>query len=208
VVRTDDFGLSWSDATAGLGGQAIIDVAFDARTRGRVVASPMAPSSQVFVSHDAGASWRPGPVAPWAFPWIWAVAGERWYGTAGEWPWRRVVRHDEATGEWTDVSAGLPPLSPPDTRHWVQLVMPDPADSDTVLVAMAGAGVWQTTDGGTSWCPLTDADVDLRAYSGGLHVVDAPHATLHLATCGGVWSIEIPGNAPRARRWRHLGECR
>lgn len=33
----------------------------------------------------------------------------------------------------------------------------DPADSNTVYAAAAGGGLWKSTDGGTSWSPLTDS---------------------------------------------------
>src|SRR5215208_3932482 len=32
----------------------------------------------------------------------------------------------------------------------------DPTDANTIYVASAGGGVWKTTNGGTSWAPLTD----------------------------------------------------
>ena len=32
----------------------------------------------------------------------------------------------------------------------------DPADSNTVYAAAAGGGLWKSTDGGTTWNPLTD----------------------------------------------------
>src|SRR5262245_28719475 len=35
-------------------------------------------------------------------------------------------------------------------------VAADPADPNTLYVAAAGGGVWKTTDGGSSWAPLTD----------------------------------------------------
>src|SRR5260370_1395343 len=32
----------------------------------------------------------------------------------------------------------------------------DPTDANTLYVAAAGGGVWKTTNGGTTWTPLTD----------------------------------------------------
>src|SRR5438067_3810637 len=32
----------------------------------------------------------------------------------------------------------------------------DPTDANTIYIAAAGGGVWKTTNGGTSWNPLTD----------------------------------------------------
>jgi hypothetical protein len=35
----------------------------------------------------------------------------------------------------------------------------DPTNANTIYVAAAGGGVWKTTDGGTSWAPLTDSQI-------------------------------------------------
>src|SRR5262245_25555099 len=32
----------------------------------------------------------------------------------------------------------------------------DPTDPNTIYIAAAGGGVWKTTNGGTTWAPLTD----------------------------------------------------
>ena len=37
----------------------------------------------------------------------------------------------------------------------------DPTDPNTIYVAAAGGGVWKTTDAGTTWLPLTDAQATL-----------------------------------------------
>ncbi len=37
----------------------------------------------------------------------------------------------------------------------------DPAVTNTLYIAAAGGGVWKTTDGGTTWTPLTDTQTDL-----------------------------------------------
>ncbi len=38
----------------------------------------------------------------------------------------------------------------------ISYVLPHPTDPNTVYIASAGGGVWRTTDGGTTWTPLTD----------------------------------------------------
>jgi hypothetical protein len=35
-------------------------------------------------------------------------------------------------------------------------IAPSPTDPNTIYIAAAGGGVWKTTNGGTSWAPLTD----------------------------------------------------
>ena len=37
----------------------------------------------------------------------------------------------------------------------------DPADGNTLYIAAAGGGVWKTTDGGSTWNPLTDSQSTL-----------------------------------------------
>jgi photosystem II stability/assembly factor-like uncharacterized protein len=40
-------------------------------------------------------------------------------------------------------------------------IAPSPTDANTIYVAAAGGGVWKTTDGGTTWVPLTDNQATL-----------------------------------------------
>jgi len=63
---------------------------------------------------------------------------------------------------WTDI--GPAPLSgSPQDISGTQLlsgrvtgIAVDPTDSNTIFLAAAGGGVWMTSDGGTTWTPLTD----------------------------------------------------
>jgi hypothetical protein len=41
-------------------------------------------------------------------------------------------------------------------------VAADPLDANTLFIAAAGGGVWKTTNGGTSWTPLTDNLTDIN----------------------------------------------
>ena len=41
----------------------------------------------------------------------------------------------------------------------------DPADNDHIVIGAQTGGVWKTTNGGTSWTPLTDYFVNLDVYS-------------------------------------------
>jgi hypothetical protein len=40
-------------------------------------------------------------------------------------------------------------------------IAPSPTDPNTIYIAAASGGVWKTTDGGTTWVPLTDDQVTL-----------------------------------------------
>jgi photosystem II stability/assembly factor-like uncharacterized protein len=43
----------------------------------------------------------------------------------------------------------------------IDSIAPSPTDPNTIYVASAGGGVWKTTDGGTTWIPLTDTQATL-----------------------------------------------
>ncbi len=44
-------------------------------------------------------------------------------------------------------------------------IAPSPTDPKTIYIATAGGGVWKTTDGGTTWTPLTDNQATLSMGS-------------------------------------------
>jgi hypothetical protein len=43
----------------------------------------------------------------------------------------------------------------------IAAIAADPSDANIIYIAAAGGGVWKTTDGGTSWTPLTDSQSTL-----------------------------------------------
>ena len=43
----------------------------------------------------------------------------------------------------------------------IAAVAADPTNANTIYIAAAGGGVWKTTDGGTTWSPLTDSQATL-----------------------------------------------
>ncbi len=66
--------------------------------------------------------------------------------TAKDSPWV-FLGPSPATGEyWSDGTVS----------GRVAWILPHPGDPQTVYIASAGGGVWKTTDGGTTWSPLTD----------------------------------------------------
>src|SRR6266851_7505757 len=51
-------------------------------------------------------------------------------------------------------SVNTPGLDPVSGR--ISGLATDPTDANTIYIAAAGGGVWKTTNGGTTWTPLTD----------------------------------------------------
>jgi photosystem II stability/assembly factor-like uncharacterized protein len=94
----------------------------------------------------------------------------------------RVYRSDDSGTNWTDCSAGLPPIP-------FNSVVVDPANYKRVWVS-ADVGVYQTTDLGSSW----------GAFSAGLPNAMAVDLLFHkqdrVLFCGtrnrGVWAISVP----------------
>jgi photosystem II stability/assembly factor-like uncharacterized protein len=62
----------------------------------------------------------------------------------------------------------------------VAAVAADPHDANTVYIAAAGGGVWKTTDGGTSWGPLTDNQPTL--FMGAIAVAPSDPSTIYAGT--------------------------
>ena len=64
------------------------------------------------------------------------------------------------SASWTAIGpAALDSTDPLSGR--ITGVAVDPTASTTIYVGAAGGGVWKTTDGGTTWTPLTDTQPDL-----------------------------------------------
>lgn len=59
-------------------------------------------------------------------------------------------------------------------------IAPDPSDPATIYVAAAGGGVWKTTDGGTSWTPLTDDQATL--FMGAIAVAPSDPSVVYAGT--------------------------
>jgi hypothetical protein len=77
----------------------------------------------------------------------------------------RPLHRDQ--GEAWEILPHAPPLGPAPTVNGltdytehasgrIVALAAHPTDASTLYIAAAGGGVWKTTDGGTSWTPLTD----------------------------------------------------
>jgi len=56
----------------------------------------------------------------------------------------------------------------------------DPTNSNTIYIAAAGGGVWKTTDGGTTWTPLTDNQTTLSM--GSIAIAPTDHLKIYAGT--------------------------
>lgn len=110
----------------------------------------------------------------------------------------RLERAQWASRSWweraaaKDAGPGWVSLGPNNGAGRATSVAPHPVATGTVLVGTAGGGVWRTTDGGTSWQPLTDSLPDLSVGA----VVYAPSdpTVVYLGTGEGGYAVDfIPG---------------
>ncbi|MDD5542761.1 MAG: PKD domain-containing protein [Acidobacteriia bacterium] len=68
-------------------------------------------------------------------------------------------------------------------------VAPHPTVSGTLYVGAAGGGVWKTTDGGSTWTPLTDFINDLSV--GALAVAPSDPNTIYLGSGEGGYAVDF-----------------
>ena len=94
-------------------------------------------------------------------------------------------------------SAIPPPFHNPEPTTWAPLasvplneggsangriaaVAVDPTDPGNIYIAAAGGGVWRSTDGGTTWIPLTDTQASLSM--GALAIAPSNHLKIYAGT--------------------------
>jgi hypothetical protein len=70
----------------------------------------------------------------------------------------------------------------------IQALAADSTDADRIYVATPGGGVWKTSDGGTTWTPLTDNQTTL--HMGSIAIApgsDVNHRIFYVGTGGANW---------------------
>ncbi len=87
-------------------------------------------------------------------------------------------------------------------------VAPDPTNPNIIYIAAAGGGVWKTTDGGTTWAPLTDGQATL--FMGAIAVAPSNANVIYAGTGESNNSGDSsPGKACSCRRMAaRPGRCK
>jgi hypothetical protein len=97
---------------------------------------------------------------------------------------------------WTQI--GPEPINPigtpfggsPTVSGRVRAIAVDPTNPNVVYIGTAGGGVWKTTNGGSTWTPLTDTQASLAI--GAIAIDPSNHNTIFVGT-GEEVPIESPG---------------
>src|SRR5512144_2379608 len=170
VYRSDDMGVTWREASAGLSSRHIRWLAYHPDVSDLEFAGTE--PAGIFVSHDGGGSWRACPEVAelrdkrrWSLPYspeAGCVRGFAFLGTRGYAAVEvgGVLRSDDSGETWRLVEGsdrnaeveGSPEQSVDPDVHSVYL---HPWSRD-VAFASTGAGFYRTTDGGKVWSLLYD----------------------------------------------------
>ena len=153
LFKSADGGGSWNPAGSGLP-QSHIILAIDPRNPGTLYAGS---GQGVFKTVDGGTNWNPvnsglptfltepyTPVNSVVIDW---QQPDTIYAAIGNLSGGRVFKSMNSGGSWSDSSSGLPQTTP------IRSLQIDPQLPST-LYAGTNAGVFKSTDGGTSWAAI------------------------------------------------------
>jgi photosystem II stability/assembly factor-like uncharacterized protein len=206
VFRTDDGAVSWVDTQAGVGPVVAIDP-----QNPNIVYAGSSINGGVRKSSDGGASWTAINTGLTAQP-INAIAidpqntSTLYTGSNG------VYKSTDGGATWNGINSGLPVL-PSGDYATVNALALDPQTPGSVYAGTA-SGLFQTSDGGTSWQNLLPslstgifalalssqpAGQDTRAGAKlGVVYAGTDAGILKSTDGGGIWS-PVPGAPPRIR---------
>ncbi len=192
VYRSDDAGLTWSDAgaTLALPGWVVSDLDFDPDVPGRLWAALWGTwgGGMVAVSDDAGATWQPRGYEDLKDTQVYTLArvpgdeGSLYAGTlSGVWG------STDGGGSWRRLTVDLPDV------HKVTSVLVGPDDPQRVV-----AGTWErayrSDDGGLTWYGIFDGMVlDSEVFT--LTPVPGNPDQWWASTCGWVYRTHDAGGS-------------
>ncbi|MDQ5850733.1 MAG: glycoside hydrolase [Chloroflexota bacterium] len=170
VMRSDDHGQTWHDASAGLATRYVRWLAYHPGVSDREFAGTE--PAAIFVSHDGAASWRECPEVAqlrdaygWFLPYSSGAGCVRGFAFHGTRAYAAVevggaLRSDDQGETWQlcEGSDGNPALGgPPEPFIYpdVHSIAVHPASPDLVF-APTGGGFYGSTDGGKTWTLLYD----------------------------------------------------
>ena len=167
----------------------------------------------------AGAAGSGQPSSSWSLQQIWALEtggpdepGVLWAGTIPG----GLFRSEDGGDTWT-LNRAL--WDRPERLEWagggydwpgIHSVMVDPRDSRHVTIGVSSGGVWQTTDGGTTWrpdCEGMEADYMPPERRGDPNVQDPHHVVQCAANPDVLWTQHHCGifrSTDGAAHWRRI----
>jgi hypothetical protein len=155
VFMTTNGGVSWTDISLTLPNYPADSLALDDRTHTVFVGNDIG----IYATQNGGASWAPfGAGLPNAqVPDLQVNTTENILGAAtyGRGAWEISLANWKLIGPAPVVNGQEVAGSTPASGRVVGLAA-DPTNASIIYAAISGGGVWKTTNGGTSWIPLTD----------------------------------------------------
>jgi photosystem II stability/assembly factor-like uncharacterized protein len=197
ILKSLDFGETWTSLDAGLSGRAIVAVAIDPMDSNRIFAGG---DAGAFLSVDGGTHWSAietgfgtcvsvtsiaaDPRANGVL-YVAAVSADR--STCGA-----VLRSEDGGHSWTPTDLQVTDLS--------SLAI-DSSDPESVFAGVGVSGtrasVFRTTDRGHTWTQIGSVFADAGPLAPVALIVERAGRVLHVSTANGVFDYEIvPGARP------------
>lgn len=160
VYMTKDGGHTWENKSIGLGNLYINAIAIDPYNPKILYAGTY--RDKVYKTTNGGESWYQSSNGIQSEAIVYAIAidpydadivyiGTRGENTTSEPPWKGVIYRSRNEGiDWTPVLQNVP-FNGVNTQDWAYDLVVNPKNHNMVFAAMHEAGVYKSTDTGTTW---------------------------------------------------------